>query len=273
MGLAVRAFVAPGDLRARDARHVSDVRISRRRLRRKTRRCGRIATTARRIATPCSRSARRDAPPVVYLANPDNPSGRFMREIEIAEFCRSAFRRFAAAARRSVRGFRRRRRAARRRCSTTASCVCGRFPRPTVWRARESATRVTTERNVRTFQKIRLHYGINRNAQVGALASLADEEFRRYVVRETAAAREEYYALARELGRGYIESRTNFVCIEMETAQRARRVMDELLARGVWIRKPGAPPLDAYVRVSAGTEPMREAFAAALRDVLAEVFV
>ena len=46
--------------------------------------------------------------------------------------------------------------------------------------------------------------------------------------------------------------------------------MDELLARGVWIRKPGAPPLDSYVRVSAGTAPMRRAFGEALRAVLAE---
>ncbi|HEY6325494.1 MAG TPA: hypothetical protein VIW73_03120, partial [Candidatus Cybelea sp.] len=65
-------------------------------------------------------------------------------------------------------------------------------------------------------------------------------------------------------------SRTNFVCIDFDGAERATRVMDELLARGVWIRKPGAPPLDAYVRVSAGTEPMRRAFEAALRAVLTE---
>ena len=71
--------------------------------------------------------------------------------------------------------------------------------------------------NVRTFQKIRLHYGINRNAQVGALASLRDDEFRDCVVAETATARTAYYALARKLGCGYIESHTNFVCIDMET--------------------------------------------------------
>jgi histidinol-phosphate/aromatic aminotransferase/cobyric acid decarboxylase-like protein len=44
--------------------------------------------------------------------------------------------------------------------------------------------------------------------------------------------------------------------------------MNELLLRGVWVRKPGAPPLDSYIRVSAGTEPMRQAFAQALRAVL-----
>ncbi|MBV9232725.1 MAG: pyridoxal phosphate-dependent aminotransferase, partial [Candidatus Eremiobacteraeota bacterium] len=75
----------------------------------------------------------------------------------------------------------------------------------------------------------------------------------------------------RELGRSYIESQTNFVCIDFGTAEAATRVMNELLLRGVWIRKPGAAPLDSCVRVSAGTPQMRDAFAAALRAVLSEV--
>jgi histidinol-phosphate aminotransferase len=129
---------------------------------------------------------------------------------------------------------------------------------------------LSTESNVRTFQKIRLHYGINRNAQIGALASLQDEAFREYVVRETARARDEYYALARELRLGYVESCTNFVCIDLGSAERATEVMNELLRRGVWIRKPGAAPLDRYVRVSAGTAEMRRAFADAFRAVVAE---
>lgn len=122
------------------------------------------------------------------------------------------------------------------------------------------------------LQKIRLQYGVNRNAQVGALASLRDEPFRAWVVDEVAKARADYYAIARELGLGAIESSTNFVCIDLGDAPRATRVMNELLAHhGVWIRKPGLAPLDRYVRVSAGTQPMRAAFAAAFREVVATV--
>jgi histidinol-phosphate aminotransferase len=271
MGLAVRAFLAPGDcaLATRGtyptfAYHVIGYG-------------GKLAEVDYRDdGTPDCNAlldrARRDAPRIVYLANPDNPSGRFIAKSEIAAFVEAlsgdslllldeAYADFVDDGELLEPVLEDR--IVRLRTFSKAYGMAG---------ARIGYA-VTTERNVRTFQKIRLHYGINRNAQIGALASLADDEFRQYVVVATAEAREAYYALARDLGRGYVESRTNFVCIEMETARRARRVMDELLARGVWIRKPGAPPLDAYVRVSAGTEPMREAFAAALRDVLAEVFV
>jgi histidinol-phosphate aminotransferase len=127
---------------------------------------------------------------------------------------------------------------------------------------------LSTQSNIATFGKIRLHYGINRNAQVGALTALRDRAFTDYVVGETAHAREAYYGLAREIGAPWIESRTNFVCLGMESPARATSVMNQLLLRGVWVRKPGAPPLDSYIRVSAGTEPMRRAFAEALHAVL-----
>lgn len=212
------------------------------------------------------------APSIVYLANPDNPSGHFIARDEIAAFYEALPHDTLLLLDEAYADFVDERellppvfedRLIRLRTFSKAYGMAG---------ARIGYA-LTTQRNVATFQKIRLHYGINRNAQIGALASLNDAEFRHYVVAETARAREAYYRLAGELGRPYIESQTNFVCIGMDTAVRATRVMNELLRRGVWIRKPGAPPLDSYVRVSAGTAEMREAFASALRAVLEEVSV
>lgn len=211
-------------------------------------------------------------PKIVYLANPDNPSGRFIARAEIARLYESlnhdslllldeAYADFVDEGELLPQLFSDR--LVRLRTFSKAYGMAG---------ARIGYA-LTTERNVQAFQKIRLQYGINRNAQIGAIASLEDDEFRSYVVAETASAREDYYRLARELGARYIESRTNFVCIDMGSAPRATAVMNDLLARGVWIRKPGAPPLDPYIRVSAGTPPMRAAFAATLREVLAEMSV
>lgn len=215
-------------------------------------------------------TARARRPAIVYLANPDNPGGRFVRRDEVARFYEAlphdslllldeAYADFVDSSDLLPECFEDR--LVRMRTFSKAYGMAG---------ARIGYA-LTTQRSVATFQKIRLHYGINRNAQIGALASIGDDEFRSWVVRETAVAREEYYALARSIGRGYIESQTNFVCIDMGSEPAARRVVDELLSRGVWIRKPAAPPLDRYVRVSAGTEAMRAAFARVLRAVLAEV--
>jgi histidinol-phosphate aminotransferase len=270
MGLAVRAFVAPGGAALATmgtyptfAYHVAGYGA---RL---------LDVPYRPDGTPdcdalidVTRSA---TPSIVYLANPDNPSGSFIARGEIEAFYKALPRDTLLLLDEAYADFVDERdlmpptfedRLIRLRTFSKAYGMAG---------ARIGYA-LSTQRNVATFQKIRLHYGINRNAQIGALASLNDDEFRQYVVSETARARDAYYRLAAELGRPYIESQTNFVCIGMETAGRATRVMNELMLRGVWIRKPGAPPLDSYVRVSAGTVEMRAAFSRALRAVLDEVF-
>ena len=269
MGLAVRAFVAPGSLVLTTRGTYPTLNYHA---------IGYGGTLAfadyRPDGTPdldaLSEIARRRRPSVVYLANPDNPSGRFLPAAEVARFYQAlphdslllldeAYADFVGNADLLPPAFEDR--LIRMRTFSKAYGMAG----------ARIGYGLTSAANVRTFQKIRLHYGINRNAQVGALASLADDEFRDRVVAETARARADYYALAAELGCAYIESHTNFVCFDMESEQRAVRVVNGLLKRGVWIRKPGAPPLDRYVRVSAGTQSMRAAFAAALRIVLAEV--
>jgi histidinol-phosphate aminotransferase len=268
MGLTVRAFVGPGD-RALTTRgtyptflyHVIGYGAAP------------VDTPYRDDGAPDIEAllqiAKNDGPRIVYLANPDNPSGGFIARDEIRRFYEAlphdclllldeAYADFVDESDLLPPTFEDR--LVRLRTFSKAYGMAG---------ARIGYA-LATENTIRTFHKIRLQYGVNRNAQVGAVAALQDDDFRRHVVAQTQAAREDYYALARELGVPYVESRTNFVCLGMGSAPRAVHVMNELLRRGVWVRKPGAPPLDACIRVSAGTEPMRAAFANALRAVLAQ---
>lgn len=268
MGLAVRAFVAPGAaaLTTRGTYPTFNYHV--------------IGYGGRLLYAPYRNDGRLDLdalleiagterPAIVYVANPDNPSGSFVTRDAMARFFAAlpedslflldeAYADFVDESELLAPAFEDR--IIRMRTFSKAYGMAG----------ARIGYGLTSAENVRTFQKIRLHYGINRNAQIGALASLADEKFRDHVVRETARARDDYYALARELGLGYIDSCTNFACIDLGSAERATEVMARLLSRGVWIRKPGAPPLDRYVRVSAGTPEMRREFAQAFRAVLAE---
>lgn len=212
--------------------------------------------------------ARNEAPRIVYLANPDNPSGRFIERAEMERFYAAlpsdtlllldeAYADFVDESELLPSIFEDR--LLRLRTFSKAYGLAG---------ARIGYALGTAD-VLATLGKIRLQYGVNRNAQIGALASLRDEPFREYVVAQTAIGRDDYSHLAADLRAAAIPSRTNFVCIDMGSVQQAVRVMHELLALGVWVRKPGAPPLDRFIRVSVGTEPMRSAFARALREVLA----
>jgi histidinol-phosphate aminotransferase len=206
-------------------------------------------------------------PSVAYLANPDNPSGAFIDGRRIARFYESLPEETLLLLDEAYVDFvdtqdlldpRFEDRLVRVRTFSKAYGLAG---------ARIGYA-LTTQRNAERFERIRLQYGVNRNAQIGALTALRDEAHLKWVLGETAAARADYEALARELGAATIPSHTNFVCIDMGDARHATSVMRELLLRGVWVRKPGSAPLDRYIRVSAGTASMRTAFADALRSVL-----
>ncbi len=269
MGLVVRAFVAPGGaaLTTRGSYPTFNYHV--------TGYGGRLVyadyrADGRLDLDALADVARREKPSVIYLANPDNPGGTFVAKEDMVAFFDALPRDAVFLLDEAYADFvdesdllppHIEDRLIRTRTFSKAYGLAG---------ARIGYA-ITSETNIGTLQKIRLHYGVNRNAQIGALASLEDEAFRRYVVDEVAAARADYYRLASELGLGYIDSFTNFVCIDLGTVDRATRVMHELLQRGVWIRKPGLPPLDRFVRVSAGTPPMRAAFEAAFRSVLDEV--
>jgi histidinol-phosphate aminotransferase len=266
MGLAVRAFVAPGGaaLTTRGSYPTFNYHVNGY--------GGRLVyahyhAEGRLNLDELADVAKRERASLVYLANPDNPSGTFIGRDEMARFFDALPRDAVFMLDEAYADFvdegdllpmRIEDRIIRTRTFSKAYGLAG---------ARIGYA-IASERIIGILQKIRLHYGVNRNAQIGALASLDDEAFRRYVVDAVAQAREAYYALAHELGLGSIPSSTNFVCIDLGSAERATRVMNELLTRGVWIRKPGLPPLDGHVRVSAGTPEMREAFARAFRDVV-----
>lgn len=122
---------------------------------------------------------------------------------------------------------------------------------------------------IRAFERIRLHFGVNLTAQEGALAALADTGYLAQVVAEVARGREEYATLGRELGLPPLSSATNFVSLDAGDPERAKALVAALAARDVFIRMPGAPPLNRCIRVTVGTADERAAFAAILREAIA----
>lgn len=121
---------------------------------------------------------------------------------------------------------------------------------------------------ISAFDRICLHFGINRIAQEGALAALADSAYLALVVAEVASGRDEYAALGHEVGLTPLPSFTNFVTFDTGDPARAKALVAALAERNVFIRMPGAPPLDRCIRVTVGVAEERAAFADILHAVL-----
>ena len=122
---------------------------------------------------------------------------------------------------------------------------------------------------IAAFDKIRSHFGVNRIAQAGALAALEDAAYLDRVREQVAAGRARLSNIAREHGLSPLPSATNFVTIDCgRDGPFARLVLAEMLERDVFVRMPGAAPLDRCIRVSAGTDEELSVFEAALPQAL-----
>lgn len=114
---------------------------------------------------------------------------------------------------------------------------------------------------IAAFNKIRHHFGVNAVAQAGALASLGDREHVGRVIARVAEGRRDYEALARSLGLTTLPSATNFVAIDLGNSTKARMLLSALQERGVFVRMPGAAPLDRCIRVTVAPAEDRAQFA------------
>ncbi len=125
---------------------------------------------------------------------------------------------------------------------------------------------------VRAFDKIRHHFGVNRLAQEGALASLQDPDYIAGVIRKVEEGRQDYKRIAERLGLKTLPSATNFVAIDVGSADRAKAAMNRLLSEeDIFVRMPGVAPLNRCIRVTVGTPADRKAFGAALERVLTRI--
>jgi histidinol-phosphate aminotransferase len=122
---------------------------------------------------------------------------------------------------------------------------------------------------VSAFDKVRNHFGVGRIAQAGALAALADQGWLAQVCVQVGHARTALAQVARANGLLPLPSATNFVTIDCgRDGAFARRVLQALIARDIFVRMPGVAPQDRCIRVSTGPKADMAAFAAALPAAL-----
>ncbi|SMF62435.1 histidinol-phosphate aminotransferase [Tistlia consotensis] len=213
-------------------------------------------------------AARRERAKLLYLANPDNPSGSFHGRDAVTALLEGlpenclllldeAYAEFAPAEEllpveaedpRLI----------RLRTFSKAHGLAG----------MRVGYAVAAREIVAAFDKIRLHFGVGRLAQLAAAAALDDQAFAGTVVRSVAEGREDYRRLGQRLDLPTLPSLTNFVAFDLGSAGRSIRMVELLGERGVFVRRPGQPPLDRYVRVTVGTEEERAAFAPLFADAL-----
>jgi histidinol-phosphate aminotransferase len=124
---------------------------------------------------------------------------------------------------------------------------------------------------IKSFDKIRNHFGMNRVAQTGALAALQDTLWLTHVQAEVDSARARIDQIAQDNGLTTLPSATNFVAVDCGgDGTFAKSVLDGLIARGVFVRMPSVAPQNRCIRISCGRAQDLDILANALPQALAD---
>ena len=124
-------------------------------------------------------------------------------------------------------------------------------------------------RLARAFDKIRNHFGVSRVSQAGALAAIEDQAYLTHTVGRILRSRVRIEHIARDAGLVPLMSAANFLTIDCgRDGAFAQAVLEALVARDVFVRKPMVAPQDRCIRVSCGLDPDLDVFAAELPEAL-----
>lgn len=122
---------------------------------------------------------------------------------------------------------------------------------------------------IRGFEKIRNHFGMSRVSQAAAMAALGDIGWVDTVRQKVEEARVRIGQIAEANGLTPLPSATNFVTMDCgQDAEFAKSVLDQLVARNIFVRMPFATPGNRCIRVSAGTPADIDAFEETLPEAL-----
>lgn len=116
------------------------------------------------------------------------------------------------------------------------------------------------------LERVREPFNINLLAQVGARAAVDDRAFLKKKLVHVAREKEFLCAAFTKLGLTYIPSATNFILVDAKRDCKA--VFNGLLAKGIIVRDMKSWGLDTFIRVTVGTRAENRRFLKALQGCL-----
>ena len=119
---------------------------------------------------------------------------------------------------------------------------------------------------VKYMYRTKLPFNVNRLAQAGAIGALADEAFKQKTLANNLEGKELLYTGLNRLGLSFKNSEANFVFIKLPML--ADEIFITLFQRGIIIRPLTSFGFPDCIRVSIGTKEQNEAFLTALAEAL-----
>lgn len=125
---------------------------------------------------------------------------------------------------------------------------------------------VSSPEIINYMERAREPFNVNLLAQAGAAAAIDDKAFLEKTLSHIEREKELLYAAFRDMGLSYISSATNFILVDVK--RDCREVFKALLEKGIIVRDMKAWGMDTYIRVTIGTKIENKRFIKAIRSLI-----
>lgn len=205
---------------------------------------------------------------VIFIANPDNPTGTYVNHKELSDFLKKIPKSIFVYLDEAYREF-----------APSDFPDSGKFlkERGNIFYVRTFSKvyglaglrigyGVTTQEVAGAINKIRDPFNINRFAQVAALSALKNESFLKKTVSHIFAEKHYLYKELKSLSISFVESATNFILIDFKND--AAGLCDYFLKNGVIVRELTAWGFKNFFRVTVGLPKENKKFISCLKKYL-----
>ncbi len=125
---------------------------------------------------------------------------------------------------------------------------------------------IASEEIVDILSRVREPFNVNSAAQAGALAGLNDKKYYDDILKAFEKEKRYLYQQLEKLGLSFVESFTNFVLIDVR--QDSVDIFQKLLHKGIIVRDMSSWGLDGFIRVSIGKPKENKHFIRVLKEIL-----
>lgn len=211
-----------------------------------------------------------DRTKIVFIANPDNPTGTYVTKAELDEFLEALPEKVVVFLDEAYFEF--------------ADYACTDYPngmeyldRPNIIVSRSFSKAyglaglrigygISSPEVIGYMERAREPFNVNLLAQVAAEAALDDKAFLRKSLAHVASEMKFLRKAFDELGFDYLKSATNFIIVDVK--RDCKEVFNALLKQGVIVRDMKAWGMDTYIRVTVGTRAENKKLVGALARIV-----
>ena len=206
---------------------------------------------------------------IIFICNPNNPTGTMISEEEIRVFLKKVSKRIIVVLDEAYRDYVERRdfpNSVKLLKENKNLITLRTFAKIYGLAGLRIGYGIARKEVIDLLSKVRLPFNVNSLAQAAALASLSDEEQAKKTRKMNTLGKKFFYATFRDLSLYYVPTQTNFILINLK--RNGKKICQELLRKGIIVREMSAWGMNNYMRVTIGREEENRSFVQALKKII-----